>query len=140
MTCLYCDIISKKGPHHEVVWENDSHIAFLTIRPEQPGHVLVVPKTHAEYVFEMPKDAYGSLMETCRVLAIPLKEVLGAKRIAIAVSGFEIPHVHVHLVPANHHGALCNVQDYTWREDAQTLAVMGERLREAFQGIVIGST
>ncbi len=137
MTCLYCDIITKQGPHHEVVWENASHIAFLTIRPEQPGHILVVPKEHGEYLFDMEPTAYASLMEVCRVLAVPLKSALGAKRIALAVSGFEIPHVHVHLVPANQHGALCNVRDTSWREDAQVLAGMGEKLREVAKSISV---
>jgi histidine triad (HIT) family protein len=137
MTCLYCDIVAGSAPHHEVVWENDSHMAFLTVRPEQPGHVLVIPKKHAEYVFGMSREEYASLMEVCRVLAGPLQEVLGAKRIAVAISGFEIPHVHVHLVPANGHGALCNVQDYTWREDAQVLRVMAEKLRPVFKTISV---
>lgn len=137
MTCVFCDIVEKKGPHHEVVWESASHAAFLTVRPEQPGHVLVIPKAHIDYVFDLPKDEYASLMETCRVLSIPLKKKLGVKRIAVAISGFEIPHVHVSLVPANSHGALCKVQDYEWREDAQVLANMGERLREAFKNILV---
>lgn len=137
MSCVYCDIIGKQGPHYEVVWENASHIAFLTIRPEQPGHMLVVPKEHADYIFDMQKEPYQSLMETCRVLAGPHKDVLGVKRITVAVSGFEVPHVHVHLVPANEHGALCNVQDASWKEEADVLQEMGSRLREAFKNISV---
>lgn len=137
MTCLYCDIISGTAPRHEVVWENDTHLAFLTIRPEQPGHILVIPKAHTDYVFDLPRDEYASLMETCRVLSAPLKETLGANRIAVVISGFEIPHVHVSLVPAKNHGALCNIQDYSWREDEAVLATMAEKLRPAFKNIHI---
>ncbi len=137
MICVYCSIIEKNDPHHEVVWENDSHIAFLTIRPEQPGHILVIPKAHTDYVFDLPRDEYASLMETCRGLARPLKETLGANRLAVVISGFEIPHVHVSLVPAKNHGALCTIQDYSWREDATVLATMAEKLRPAFKNIRI---
>ena len=32
-------------------------------------------------------------------LAAPLRAVLAAKRMGVAVEGFTVPHVHVHLVP-----------------------------------------
>ena len=35
-----------------------------------------------------------------------LKKVMKAKRIGIAVEGFAVPHVHIHLVPINNENEL----------------------------------
>jgi diadenosine tetraphosphate (Ap4A) HIT family hydrolase len=41
-----------------------------------------------------------------RALQPTLQKVTGARKIGIAVEGFGVPHVHIHLVPVNNGGEL----------------------------------
>jgi histidine triad (HIT) family protein len=42
---------------------------------------------------------YQALWATAARIVGPLRDVMAAKRIGVAVEGFSVPHVHVHLVP-----------------------------------------
>lgn len=131
--CVFCAIIEKNDPHHEIVWQDEAHLAFLSAQPVADAHVLVVPKTHASYVFDMAPDAYAALLETSRKLALPLRGHTGAKRIALAIEGFQVSHVHVHLVPANEGRDVC-AEARTASADA--LARVGDGLRTLYADIV----
>ncbi len=63
--------------------------------------MLLLPKKHVEYVFDMPEKLYSGLFRTARQLSEPLQRATVAKRIGVAIEGFGVPHVHVHLVPVN---------------------------------------
>lgn len=83
-----------------IVWENKTHIAFLTIEPLAPGHTLVVPKVNpGDNIFHLTDEQYHELMFAAKDVAEVLEEKLGVNRIMQFVVGEEVPHVHVHLVP-----------------------------------------
>ncbi len=98
--CIFCKIIKKEIPHHKI-WEDDNYIAFLDNSPIAPGHTLVMPKKHSDYIFDLKNDEYIELMLTSKEVANILKEKLSSKRICVIVEGFAVPHVHIHLVPTN---------------------------------------
>ena len=83
------------------VWEDPDHFAFLDIRPVQPGHTLVVPKREVSYLFDLSEEEYVSLWRAVRTVESKLRESLGCERVIISVVGWEVPHVHVHLIPTN---------------------------------------
>ncbi|MEI6511535.1 MAG: HIT family protein [Candidatus Uhrbacteria bacterium] len=96
--CLFCKIIAGEIPCHKI-WEDESHLAFLDIFPMRPGHALVIPKTHAPEIFDLDDAAYDSLMRATRVVANRLRAAMSVPRVGVVVKGFEVDHVHVHLVP-----------------------------------------
>jgi histidine triad (HIT) family protein len=96
--CIFCDIIEGKSPSHKI-WENDDFFAFLTIRPVNEGHTLLIPKKHVDYVFDMEETLYAKIFKAAKELSKPLKEAFAAPRIGLVIEGFYIPHVHLHLVP-----------------------------------------
>ncbi len=100
MQCLFCDIINNKKTALKV-WENDRFLVILDIRPINPGHLLLIPKEHFGDVYEIPEPLFSELFQTARKVAIPLKDAVSAVRVGLAVEGFGVPHVHVHLVPVN---------------------------------------
>ena len=100
-TCVFCEFIQTGKPHHETVWEDEHHIAFLSIEPVTKGHTLVIPKTHYEYVFDMDQGDYEKLMHAVRVVAVPLQQATHSERIVLAFEGYSVPHVHAHLIPSN---------------------------------------
>lgn len=100
MSSIFTKIIAGEIPCHRV-WEDDEHLAFLDINPMQPGHTLVVPKVETDYLFEMEPDAYVALWNAVRTVEAKLRKAMDAERVVIEVVGYEVPHVHVHLIPTN---------------------------------------
>ena len=100
MSSIFTKIINREIPAH-IIWENDNYLAFLSIQPVNPGHLLVVPKKETDYVFDLNDEEYKELMIMAKLLATPLQKATKAKRIGLSVEGFGVPHVHVHLIPIN---------------------------------------
>ncbi len=127
MDCIFCKIIAGEIPCHKV-WEDDAHLAFLDIRPIREGHALVVSKTHASYLFDLDQPAYDALMNASKTVAQKLKPSLGVPRVGVAVEGFEVDHVHVHLVPMTH-GFVPEDFQRTGEPDHAALAEVAARIR-----------
>ena len=100
MPSLFTKIVAGEIPCAKV-WENDEFLAFLDIMPVTPGHMLVIPKKETDYLFDLDSGEYGRLMQAAKTVAIGLKKATGCQRVSLSVWGFEVPHVHVHLIPMN---------------------------------------
>jgi histidine triad (HIT) family protein len=105
MACVFCEIVAGRI-RGLLVWENRDFLLLLDIRPIAPGHLLLLPKKHAEDLFLLPEREYVRLLRTARKVAPTLRRLTGARRIGLVVEGFGVPHVHVHLVPVNEAGEL----------------------------------
>jgi len=100
MTSIFSKIIAGEIPCHRV-WEDEKHLAFLDIRPTRPGHTLVIPKREVDYLFDLEPQEYAELWEAVRTVEAHLKSRLGCERVIVMVIGWEVRHVHVHLIPTN---------------------------------------
>jgi len=100
MSTVFTQIINREIPAH-IIAENDEFIAFLDHKPIVIGHALVIPKREVDYIFDMEGDEYGRMFEFTKKVAAALQAVTKTKRVGIAASGFEVPHVHIHLCPIN---------------------------------------
>jgi len=98
--CVFCKIVEGNIPSVKV-WEDEKHLAILDVNPINPGHTLVLLKRHIDYIFDLEDKEYQNLMLAVKKIAKIIKSKLKPKRVGIAVEGFLIPHVHVHLVPIN---------------------------------------
>lgn len=132
MSSIFTKIINREVPA-QIVWENDKYIAFLDINPVNPGHLLVVPKKEISYIFDMPDEDYKEIMMIAKFLATPLKIVTGAKRIGMAIEGFSIDHVHIHLIPINNINELD--PNRARKASDEELAKMAEKIREEIKKI-----
>ncbi len=103
MPCLLCEIAAGRVPAH-IVYEDPHCVAFLDIRPAAPGHTLLIPKTHASRIEDLPPEESRALFDALHRILTPIKKVVGADATTIGVnngpgSGQEIPHVHIHILP-----------------------------------------
>lgn len=103
--CVFCKIIKGEIPSSKV-YEDDNFFAFLDIKPINPGHLLVIPKAHVDYIFDMDDKQYTDLLLMAKKLAVHLKNATSAARIGVSVEGFAVAHTHVHLVPISKAGEL----------------------------------
>lgn len=98
--CIFCKIVKGEIPAIKI-WEDKKHLVFLDMKPVNPGHLLVIPKNHTDYVFDLNDRDYSELMLKAKEIAKDLKIKMKSKRIGMIVEGFGVPHVHVHLIPIN---------------------------------------
>ena len=98
---IFQKIIDRELPAY-IVDENDRCIAFLDIRPIALGHALVIPKVNAkDNLFELDEDNYCELLKFAKKISLVLQKTLNTNRVGMIVAGFDVPHAHIHLVPAN---------------------------------------
>jgi len=98
--CVFCALVAGRVPARRV-YEDAAHVAFFPLKHIEPGHTLLVPKRHDDYVFDMADADFHALWAAAKRIAPAIRAVSGAARVGIAVEGFSVPHVHVHLVPIN---------------------------------------
>ena len=94
--CIFCKIINGESSSYKV-YEDDNFFAFLDIRPLNPGHTLVIPKEHHRWVWDVPN--IGNYYEVVAKIANTIKKVMGTDFVLSFVSGEEVPHAHVWLIP-----------------------------------------
>ncbi len=105
MSSIFTKIINREIPA-EIVYEDDQTLAFLDIRPVNPGHLLIVPKQEVEEFHELDAADYHALMDTVHRMAKLLKKKLQPERVGVVVYGFHVAHAHVHLIPMNEPGKI----------------------------------
>ena len=105
MASIFTKIIKGEIPAYKVA-ETDKFLAFLDISPLTKGHTLVIPKIEVDYLFDLDDKTYTGLHFFAREVARAIEKTVPCERIATAVVGLEVPHVHIHLVPINDIGEL----------------------------------
>lgn len=97
---IFSKIIAGQIPSYKIA-EDDKFFAFLDIFPLVEGHVLVVPKTEVDKVFDLPDEYLGQLLLFARPIAKAIEKAFNCNRCGIEVVGLEVPHAHLHLIPIN---------------------------------------
>jgi len=97
---VFTKIINGEIPSHKIA-ENEDFIAFLDIDPLVMGHVLVVPKTETDKIFDLPLKYLSGMLVFAQPIAKAIERSFDCKRCGISVIGIEVPHTHMHLLPIN---------------------------------------
>jgi histidine triad (HIT) family protein len=102
-SCIFCGIIAGEVPSRKV-YEDSDFLAFLDIFPANPGHTLVIPKTHLQDIHEMSAIEYGELASRAKIVADLLVDKLNAEGMTIFQMNKEagwqtVFHAHMHVIP-----------------------------------------
>lgn len=100
MKCIFCEIIEGKKESFKV-WENHNFILLLVPEPINLGHIILITKKHINYIFDLKEPLYSEIFRTAKKISSILKKISKARRIGLAIEGFGVSHVHIHLVPVN---------------------------------------
>lgn len=95
---IFKKIIDKEIPA-QIVYENDSCIAFLDIMPVAYGHVLVIPKEEYRWIQDLPDNLLANLFIETKKIIKGMKQALSCDYVQVSIVGEEVPHVHIHLIP-----------------------------------------
>lgn len=90
------------------IYEDDQVLAFMDIMPQADGHALVIPKTPAVTLMDLPADAAAYTIQIVQKIAKAIETALDAKGIVLmqlsgVAAGQTVPHVHFHLIPSSVH-------------------------------------
>ena len=103
--CIFCKISQKQIPS-AIIYEDDNYLAFLDRNPMHPGHTLLIPKNHTDYIFDLNDEKLSELFVIAKKVSQILKKAFDCEKVGIVVESFLVRHVHVHLVPLNNGDSL----------------------------------
>jgi diadenosine tetraphosphate (Ap4A) HIT family hydrolase len=131
MATLFTRIIDGEIPGR-FVWADDRAVAFGTIAPITDGHVLVVPRAEVPRFTDADDDLLAHLMLVAKAIGRAQQDAWDAPRAALLIAGFEVPHLHLHVLPAWGEGELSFANA---RQDVPPaeLDAAAERLRDALR-------
>lgn len=98
--CIFCNIVAGEAPCHKI-WEDEEHLAFLSIFPNTEGVSVVIPKQHYDsYLFDLSEEVIGGIMRAAQQTAKRLDATFDdVGRTGIVFEGFGVNHVHAKLFP-----------------------------------------
>jgi histidine triad (HIT) family protein len=102
-SCTFCQIARGEAPA-KIIYEDEKAMAFLSNRPVNAGHTLVISKKHYENVFEIPEKEMMHIFKIVKKVAHAVKTAENAEGVKIVqnngeAAGQVIFHFHVHVIP-----------------------------------------
>ena len=135
--CIFCQIIRKETTA-SIVYEDAKIVAFLTNRPVNEGHTLVVPKKHYANIYEIPEEEAAYLFKVAKRFAQAVRDAVSADGIRLVqnngwAAGQVVSHLHVHVIPMMStegfiHGKAFH--DHTNPRGSEELEKDAERIRQ----------
>lgn len=101
--CIFCKIIAGEIPSSTVYEDNDFKV-IMDIFPAAKGHMIILPKKHAENLFELEEDTVSKALLVAKKVAAALKEELGCDGVNLLqnngeAAGQTVFHFHIHVIP-----------------------------------------
>jgi len=133
MSTVFSKIIAGDIPGR-IVYQDDTVAAFLTIEPVAYGHTLVVPVEEIDKWTDIPADLWAHMNEVAQMIGSVIVARFNAERAGYLIAGFEVPHAHIHVFPAN------DMSGYTLstamrhdETDAEKMDAAAETIREGLK-------
>ncbi|MEI8143562.1 MAG: HIT family protein [Candidatus Berkelbacteria bacterium] len=98
--CIFCEIVAGNIPA-QIFWQDDDHMAFLSIDPNTEGFSCVIPKKHfGSDVMKLHDEVLAKLMIATKKVSAILENYFGdVGRVGVMMEGLGIDHAHVKLMP-----------------------------------------
>jgi len=134
--CVFCEIMAGREPG-DIVFQDDLIVAFIDPRQHNPGHVLVVPRTHINDIRYLDPRTGAALMNALIKIARAVDRVFANEGMtlwhSIGPAAFqEVPHMHMHVHPRRLGDGLLRVYPGAPVDaDPTSRASYAERLRNA---------
>ena len=132
--CIFCKLANGVFPTNSIYEDEDFNV-ILDLAPASKGHALILPKQHADNLYELPDEIAGKALVLAKKLAKTMTEKLGCDGLNVvqnngAVAGQTVLHFHMHLIPRYENDG----QKIAWKPQevsAEELTAVKELLAEA---------
>jgi histidine triad (HIT) family protein len=81
----------------EILYSDDLCFVILTIMPNNPGHMLLIPVQEVADWQEIEPEVFSHMMGLAQKLGKITKKIYNPPKIGLSCVGFEVPHVHIHI-------------------------------------------
>ena len=97
---IFTKIVKGEIPCYKIA-EDEKFLAFLDVFPLAKGHVLVIPKTEVDYIFDLNDADFSEMFLFAKKVSKGIKAAIPCVKVGVSVIGLEVPHAHIHLIPMN---------------------------------------
>ena len=103
--CIFCKIVARQIPA-EVIFEDDMTMVIMDLKPVNPGHALVIPKSHHADFASAPEAIVREMASAAQKAAVAVMQATQADGCNIyinngAAAGQAVMHLHQHVIPRN---------------------------------------
>ena len=101
--CIFCKLANGVFATRSIYEDEDFNV-ILDLAPATKGHALILPKQHADNIYDLPDDTAAKVFVLAKKLAQKMTERLGCEGFNIVqnngtVAGQTVFHFHLHLIP-----------------------------------------
>ena len=101
--CIFCKIATGDIPSN-TVYEDERFRVILDLNPASKGHALILPKNHADDLFDLPEEDRAAVLSVAAKVAGAMKKALSCSGINIVQNNGEsagqtVKHFHLHIIP-----------------------------------------
>ena len=100
MATVFTHIINGDIPA-TFVHRDDRCVVFMSINPLARGHALVVPIHEYDRWIEVPVELNRHMFEVAQRVGVAQQKAFGCDRVGLIIAGYEVPHMHIHVIPTN---------------------------------------
>lgn len=101
--CIFCKLANGEITTR-TIYEDEDFRVILDAAPATRGHALILPKEHADNLYQLPEELAGKAFVLAKKLAASMTEKLGCQGFNIVqnngeAAGQTVFHFHMHLIP-----------------------------------------
>ncbi|GHU63193.1 histidine triad protein [Clostridia bacterium] len=101
--CIFCKIIQGEIPSY-TLYEDDLFKMILDIQPASKGHMLILPKRHAQNLLDLGEKEEKQLLSLAKKAGKQAMLSLGANGFHVLqnngeAAGQTVLHFHLHIIP-----------------------------------------
>lgn len=137
MSSIFTRIINGEIPGR-FVWRDSECVAFMDIQPISKGHLLVVPRQETDRWHDLPPQTAAHLFAVAHKIAAALDQLSERSRVGLMIAGFDVPHTHIHLMPADSM-AQFDPKNADKNARPEDLDAMARKIRDALRALGHGA-
>ena len=101
--CIFCKLANGEIPTN-AIYEDDDFMVILDVAPATRGHALILPKEHADNLYELPDEIASKALVLAKKMATQMTEKLQCEGFNLLqnngeIAGQTVTHFHIHLIP-----------------------------------------
>lgn len=136
--CIFCAIVDNRAPG-SVFYEDDVCVAFMDIGPVNPGHALIVPRTHAAGLADLSEVDGMHLFRIAQRTAAAIRDTdIACEGINLFLADGEaafqeVFHVHLHVIPRFRGDKFKISADWSNRPPRRELDALAAAISDAYE-------
>ena len=101
--CIFCKLANGVIPTNSIYEDEDFNV-ILDLAPATKGHALILPKAHADNLYQLPDETAAKALVLAKKLVTSMTEKLNCDGFNVVqnngtIAGQTVFHFHMHLIP-----------------------------------------